>query len=417
MNTLAIELDKRTQLYPILMIGLCLLLPFYKYVLQIFPSVITDQLMNSFHLTGAGLGNLAATFYYAYLVTQFAVGVILDKYNIKYVISITMLICAIGTYGFCFSHKTFEACFFRALMGAGVAFAPIAYMKITAICCSPQRYAFVNGLLATASMLGAVFGESVLSYFVDIVGWRTSLFYIALFGVSLSVIYLISIKRVPNQRNGTQCLSRADLIAIFSNKQNWLLFLYGGFAFSPAAIFGGLWGNPFLQQAYHVNKSEAASMISLIFMGLAIGSPLLGMMSDYIGKRKRFIVQGTIVSLLSLLIILYGKSLPLWCIQVSLFTFGFSLGAYMLVFTLGKEINPLAFTATVVAMINSSEAILDSIAEPLIGKLLDFTWRGTLLNGVPQFSLHQYQVALIILPIFSCAALLSLNWLRETGKA
>ncbi|MEO8963410.1 MAG: hypothetical protein ABI370_01870, partial [Gammaproteobacteria bacterium] len=74
-----IQSKKRFGGYPALVISLCAFFLFYKYVLQIYPSVITKQLMEEWQLTGAGLGNLAATFYYSLMITQIFVGVILDK--------------------------------------------------------------------------------------------------------------------------------------------------------------------------------------------------------------------------------------------------------------------------------------------------------------------------------------------------
>ena len=42
--------------YPTIIISLCAIFLFYKYVLQVFSSIITNQLMHEFQLTGAGLG-------------------------------------------------------------------------------------------------------------------------------------------------------------------------------------------------------------------------------------------------------------------------------------------------------------------------------------------------------------------------
>jgi fucose permease len=72
--------------YAYLIITLCASFLFYKYILQIYPSIITEQLMSEFNLNGAGLGNLAATFYYSFMVTQLFVGVLLDKYGCNFML-------------------------------------------------------------------------------------------------------------------------------------------------------------------------------------------------------------------------------------------------------------------------------------------------------------------------------------------
>src|SRR5690348_12191719 len=112
-----------TGIYPVVLISLCAAFLFYKYILQIYPSTITEQLMAEFNLTGAGLGNLAATFYYSYMVTQLFVGVILDKYSTRWLTSLAIFGCALGTFFFSQTQTLVTAELARTLMGVGVAFA------------------------------------------------------------------------------------------------------------------------------------------------------------------------------------------------------------------------------------------------------------------------------------------------------
>lgn len=402
--------------YPIFIISLCAGFLFYKYILQIYPSVITEQLMREFQLTGAGLGNLAATFYYTYMITQIFVGVLLDRYSARWLTSAAIFCCALGLILFSETHSLLIANVSRGLMGAGVAFATIAYMKLAAVWFSPRQYAFIGGLLATAAMAGAVFGQAPLAFFVNRMGWRDCLNIVGWVGLILGTLFIFIVRDAPARSVHTTYHSTVtfkNVIGILRSKQNWLLTLYGGLAFSPIAIFGGLWGNPFIQQAYHFNSTQAASLISLVFIGLGIGSPVLGLLSARLGNRRYLMFISTMMSCFALLAILYGHPLPTWLLTVLLFIFGFGLGAFMLVFSIGKENNSPALTASVIAMINTSDAFLDAITEPSIGKLLDLWWDGKMVNGVHYFSLHSYHVALSTLPFYLFVAAILLIWVKE----
>jgi len=398
--------------YPIFIITLCAAFLFYKYILQIYPSIITNQLMQDYHLTGAGLGNLAATFYYSYIVSQFFVGIILDKYGTRWITTVAIFGCALGVGLFSQTQTVMGAGLSRALMGVGVSFATVAYMKLASVWFPPHRYAFVSGLLATAAMAGAVFGEAPLSWIIHHIGWRECLYWVGWAGIILTGLFLLIVRDRPSttKKKVATPIQINDVWQVLRNKQNWLLTCYGGLAYSPIAIFGGLWGNPFLQQAYHLTQLQAASLVTLVFIGLGVGSPLLGMLSDSLQDRRNVMFYSTLLGGLSISLVLYGSFLPLWLVGILLFTFGFSLGAFMLVFTIGKEINRAVLTATVIAMINASDAILDAITEPAIGKLLDWGWDGKIVNGVHYFSLHSYHLALSVLPIYlGIAALLVLK--------
>lgn len=405
---------RQVLVYPVVVISLAACFLFYKYVLQIFPSIITEPLMKEFHLTGAGLGFLVATFYYSYMLMQLFVGVLLDKYSIRRFTTSAIFCSALGLVLFSKADTVFLAGISRALMGVGVAFATVSYMKLAADWFPPKQYAFVSGLLATAAMAGAVFGQAPLAWFIELFGWRQCLFSVGLVGVGLACVFFVTVRDAPKSQAATSApVSFRDILLVFKNKQNWLLTLYSGLAFSPVAVFGGLWGNPFLEQAYHLSKTQAASMISLVFVGLGLGSPILGMLSDRLGNRRLVMLVSTMVSTAAIILVLYCNSLPVNLLSVLLFLFGFGLGAFMLVFAMGKEMNPITMTATVIAMINTSDALIDALTEPLIGKVLDFFLDGQIVNGIHQFSHHSYLLALSILPLYLVLGCLLLLWVKE----
>lgn len=411
----------RYSIYPILVLSLCAAFQFYKYVLQVYPSIITDQLMNEFQLTGTGLGNLAATFYYTFIITQLFVGLVLDKFGARFMAAAAILCCACGVFFFSHSHTAFSAGMCRALIGVGVAFSTVTYMKLAAVWFPSRHYAFVTGLLATATMAGAVFGQLPLAFFIHQVGWRQSLSAVGLAGFVLTLLFVFVVRDKPtlkqsNAKEKTNVLFN-DIVEVLKNKQNWLLTIYCGLAFSPISIFGGLWGNPFLQQAYHLSNTQAASMIALIFIGLGIGSPIIGLLSDRLGgNRIQVMFYSTFISCAAISLVLYCHPMPTWILGSLLFIFGFSLGAYLLAFALGKELNKATVTATVIAMINAGDALLTGVTEPAIGKLLDLSWDGKIINGVHHFTLSGYQSALIILPLYLASAALLLLWVKSVSR-
>ena len=327
------------KFYPVWVILLCAAFLFYKYVLQIYPSVITHELMREFNLSGAGLGNLAATFYYAYMITQIFVGILLDKYSTRWLTASAIFSCALGLILFSQTESLMMAQFARGLMGAGVAFATVAYMKTAAVWFSPKQYAFVGGMLATAAMAGAVFGQAPLSFLIKLIGWRTCLYMIGLVGFVLATLFLLTVrdKPVKMHENVHTPIALSDVLGLLKCKQNWLLTLYSGLAFSPIAVFGGLWGNPFIQQAYHLNSTESAFMVSLVFIGLGIGSPLLGILSDWLENRRVVMFISTLISCITLLLVLYAHPMPTWLLSTLLFIFGFGLGSFMLCLLWAKK--------------------------------------------------------------------------------
>src|SRR6185437_11021399 len=138
-----------------------------------------------------------------------------------------------------------------------------------------------------------------------------------------------------------------DFSDLLKNKKNWLLAFYSGLAFTPVAVLGGLWGNPFFEEAHHLTHTEAATFTSFIFLGLAIGGPLFGYLSDCLENHLKVMMFGTFTSLLALLAAIYIIQLPLFLFGILLFVFGLGAGAFMLSYPLGKSLNYLGLAATV----------------------------------------------------------------------
>lgn len=392
---------------------------FFKYALEVSPSVMANNLMHEFHIQATQLGNLTAFYFYAYLIMQLPVGVLLDKFGARFLTSIAIFVCALGTLLLAHAESFYLACLGRFLTGIGASFAVISCLKLSTVWFPPRQFAFMAGLMMTAGMLGAVGGEGPLAASISAIGWRETLNTLAVIGIAFAVVYFVVVrdsrdKQVASKTHETTESFLVSLRKIIRSKQNWYLSVFSGLAFTPVAVIGGLWGVPFIIRSHHLTKTAAATDISLVFIGFAIGAPIFGYLSDLIGKRKPLIYFS--VSLATVLIssIIFYTSISPILLSTLLLLFGFFISSFMISFGMIREINPLRLAATSVAFMNTLNALLCAFADPFVGKLLDIFWDGQYQNGVPVFKLHDYQAGLLSLPVFLLIALLLLTQVRET---
>lgn len=405
----------RKAYYPWLVMALCATFLFYKYLLQVSPSVMTTQLMQNFHVNGAGLGNLAASYFYAYLVAQLFAGPLLDRYNPRVLTALALLMCGAGVYGFAHSTTLLGGMVARGCVGVGAAFATVSYLKMASVWFKPNQFAFVSGLLATAAMAGSMVSQVPMELLVAHTSWQRALESCGVLGVVLAALFYLVV-RMPVKTQPVVSVTKlkwSDFVTVLRSKHNWLLMLYSGLAFSPLAVFGGLWGNPFLETAYHFSATAAATATTAMFLGLAAGAPCFALLSNRFNNRYLVMQCGVWLSLLALLTVLYAPMLSVMMASTLLFVFGFGVGAFMLSFALGKELNNLALAATVVAFLNTGDAVLSGFAEPFVGRLLDAFWSGAVENSVHHFDVHAYHVAFAVLPVFLLLASVLLLPLRK----
>lgn len=390
---------------------------FYKYLIQVSPSVMTSDLMNAFQVNAAGLGNLSAFYFYSYLVMQIPVGVMLDRYSPRVLTTSAIFICSLSTFIFSQTNSLWLACTSRALMGVGAAFAAVSCFKIAALWFSPKRFALVSGMFMTAAMLGAVGGQMPLALLVQHMGWRSALKVVSFLGIILGMVYYLvlrdkkarTVHETHNKEKITHLLRR-----IITNRQAWALSLYSGLAFAPVSVFGGLWGVPFLEKAYDLSRTDAALAVSFIFIGFAAGAPFWGWFSDYIRRRKPVLFSGTFLALLCLLTVLYSSHFSLSSLSILLFVFGFSASGFFTSFAMIRELFPLILVATVLGIMNTFNSVFEALFEPVVGIFLDRSWDGTVVNGMHQFSLQAYHVSLLLLPVSLGLSLVTLLLIEET---
>ena len=277
-------------------------------------------------------------------------------------------------------------------------------------------------------MAGAFFSEAPLSFVQAKFGWQETIEICAYIGFAITILFFIFVKNKPkksfsekndeskNVKLEKNNVSLKNIWAILKMPQNWLLTFYSGLAFSPVAVFGGLWGNPFLQASYDLPKTTTATLVSMCFMGLAVGGPVLGWVSDKLGARKKLCFFSNLLSLFCLTLVLYDNTLSPITIGLLLFFFGFGIGAFMLGFVVAKEINPIAMAATVIALVNTGDAIFEMFTEPMIGYFLDLTHRSESLIKAHKFSINAFHYAFAVLPIYLILSTILLIFIKTKNK-
>jgi len=152
----------------------------YEYILRIAPSVMSSDIMRTYDIHAGAFGHLSAFYYYAYALVQPLVGLLLDRYGPRYLLTLACLACAVGTYLFIATEIFWIACLGRFLIGLGSGFAFVGALKLASIWLPPNRFAFISGLVNASGMIGAILGDIFLTRLVSSIGWRATNLYAAI---------------------------------------------------------------------------------------------------------------------------------------------------------------------------------------------------------------------------------------------
>jgi sugar phosphate permease len=410
----------RAMLIPWFICALGALFYCYEYFLRITPSVMTSELMSKYGLSGSEVGNLSAFYYHAYVPMQIIVGLLMDRYGPRRLLTAACLFCAAGTYLFAGHFGLGIAELGRFLVGFGSAFAFVGALKLATIWLPPNRFALISGVIMCLGMIGAMCGDILLRRMVDHIGWQTTIYVSAAAGIALAIILWSTIRDAdPKHPNHHIHVIKfkdviAGLLGALANPQIWLVGIVGFLLYTSLSAFAELWGIPYLEQAQGLSKNAAAYANSMIFLGWAVGSPIWGWVSDYIQRRCLPILIGGIGSLIFVCILLYLPNVPEYLIYGVLFLFGFFSSVQILVFAICHEASKMKIAGTAIALTNMIVMIGGNIYQPVIGKLLDMGWVDQVTQGARIYPPHAYQAALSVLPVSILLSIIITLFIRET---
>jgi sugar phosphate permease len=253
-----------------------------------------------------------------------------------------------------------------------------------------------------------------------VLGWQFTIYLSAGVGITLTLVIWLVVRDVNPRINVLHATKLnfpgliAGLMGALKNPQIWLNGLVGLLLYLSLTAFGELWGIPYLEQAQGLTKVHAANANALIFLGWAVGGPVWGWFSDLIKRRCLPMLSGSIIAFILICIILYVPNLSLIQMYVLLFAFGLFSSVQILVFAVCHENASIKITGTAIALTNTFVMVGGNLFQPIIGKLLDFNWNGSMVDGVRVYSSEAYQFALSVMPLGIMVAIIILFFLRET---
>jgi len=401
--------------------GLGALFFLIEYFVRISPSVISNELMSAFSVKAFSIGGLSAFFYYAYAGMQIPAGLLVDRFGSYKLLVLATFCCAVGTLVFASSGSIMMAYLSRFIVGFGSAFAFVCALKLISIWFPDNKFSLLAGITQALGMVGAAIGDAPLSIIFHHFGWRKTMLGIALLFLLLCIAIIFIVKeRKSSLTSRSETSLKPALSHVLSNPQAWLNGLFIGLLFAPTAAFAEQWGVPFLSNQNHLNPTVAAFDIGLIFIGLAIGCPVFGWLTEKLQTRTKIMRFSAIASLILLFIIIYIShyaSLPNSILAILLFAYGLANSGIVPSYALAAKINPPQLTGLAIGFTNMASILIGAIFIPIIGFLLDYFWQGKIYHAIPLYSNTDYMISLSILPLSLLLAFMVSFMIKDHASA
>lgn len=362
---------------------------FYEFIQMTKFNVISQSLLTSFHLDPVGLGYLSSTYLAGDVLMLMFSGLIIDRFSTRKLILGAMLISSISTLGFALTSSAKIAGLFHLLEGASSAFCLISNVVLASRWFPPRRQALVVGIIVTMAMFGGWAAQTPLEELSAAFGWRHTLLFDAVLGFGIFGLIWLFVQDYPEGKGKTKVATQQkqnysvgkSIKLAMSNSQNWLCGIYTSLLNLPLMVLGAVWGDMYLSQVQGINNHDASVIVSMLFWGTIVGSPISGWLSDTMARRKLPMIIGAILSLVVLLTIMYSPHLSYYSLIALFFALGLFSSTQIITYPTVKESNDTIIGATALSI--ASVLIMGgaAISQPLYAAILAYGGHGTIVNN------------------------------------
>ena len=268
----------------------------YQYILRVMPNIMLGDIMNQFHIDAAIFGQFSGVYYIGYSLMHLPIGIMLDRYGPKNVMSGCILLTVIGLLPILFAEHWVYPLIGRLLIGIGSSAAILGTFKIIRMAFVEKHFTRMLSLSVTIGLIGAIYGGGPVSYMCSTLGYKAVVEIFAMIGLVLAVVTYVIVPKMESTNHGS-VISNVKLV--LTNRKVLMICLLAGLMVGPLEGFADVWGAEFLKQVYGYDASVASYLPSMIFIGMCFGAPVLSMVAEKTGRYVVVITGAGIVMLVT----------------------------------------------------------------------------------------------------------------------
>jgi sugar phosphate permease len=303
-------------------------------------TVVAPEL--SISMTEAGA--FMTSFYIGYVITQIPSGVLADRFGVRWLLTMTLVVQAAST-GFLGSISDFQTGFaLRVVSGLSGGCVYAACFRAVTRWFSPKERGLAFGLLMSGPSLGLALANIVAPGLESLFGWRGVFRIVGGFSLVSGLVVALLMREDPAGRRaaapgaGKPPSFIDGLRYVLSNRAILLLCLAG---FSYIWVFVGFisWANAYLKQVLKMSLGEAGAIMTAVALFGLVVSPVAGLQAGKRGQGREFLMGASVLLIAG--VVLFGHAtspvlLWTWAILTGV-AFGIMTPVYSLVVSTRAE--------------------------------------------------------------------------------
>lgn len=326
-------------------------------------AVISPELLQDLSLSTRQLGMVSAAFFYTFALAQIPISIFLDKIGARRMMTALSIVGIIGAILFSRADSVTSGIIARLILGLGMSCNLMGTLKLMTVWFAPSHFATISGFIFSIGTVGNMAATVPFVALVEWTGWRQA--YVAIAALNfLIVIVLFLVVHDRPLYNSTPTLSEplelklsetlGNLVLLLRKKDYWIISMATLVGYGTFAAFQTLWAGPYLIEVIGLSALQAGNLILLMNLGMIIGSPSWGALSDRVFKTRKWVIFSGTLGTAAVMLILAEKSASPAVITLALLflCFGTFRSAGLLMYPHIKELVHLNTAGAAMAGVN-----------------------------------------------------------------
>ncbi|HEY7796817.1 MAG TPA: MFS transporter [Microbacteriaceae bacterium] len=368
-----------------------------------------------FETTAVQLSYLAVFQLIVYASMQVPVGLLLDRYGSRLLITIGAILMAVGQLLVAVAPVLSLAVIGRGILGLGDAFTFISVLRLVHTWFDPKKSAILQQYVGNIGQLGQIASAIPFAYFLGIGGWTSA--FLALASVSALIAALSWLLIQDRERTKTNVSWKeavAELRETISQSGTRMSFWVHFTAQPTPVTFGLLWGVPFMVQAQGFEPWVASAALTFMVLWGIVAGGFIGPLSARHPKYRRRIVitQMLLIFITWTTVLLFPAPIPVWLLLILLIVITPGGPVSFLAFEYSAQLIPEKKRGAANGFINTGGFLAGLLIIFVVGLGLDLA----VATGISEsrFAIEGFRLAMIGQGLILLGGLIM--FLRENAK-
>ena len=277
-------------------------------LVRTLPAVSADLVAQDLMVSAGDIAAMTGFYHLAFAAGQIPVGVALDRYSVKAVISTLLGVIVVGSVFAGLIQGPASFVITQIILGigcCGMLLCPLTYAARTT---DPSRFALWSAVILAIGNTGMVISASPMAWLIEHYGWRLAYGLPALFALIVLVTVQLTIRPVrPSQEVPASVGSEIrEVLKIGISPVLRGVIVLAFVSFAVMIGVRGMWGGPWLMEAKGMARVSAGNVLLALTLMLIVMPMAIGLIEKRFGRPYMLLAIGHVLAGVALVLIPTG---------------------------------------------------------------------------------------------------------------